>query len=383
MSSLIRRAGTLGGLLAGAIASTPAHTATHTGEVEDYRYVLIVPDTNTSDNGRPLVVVLHGCRQSAAEIRELTRFDALGARFGFAVLYPETRASAGNPLGCWRWWAPENQVRGGGEPGIILAMVEKASAMAAIDRQRVYALGLSSGGAMSAILGALYPEIFAAVGVHSGMPYAGANTAACALQALSEGSVEPESRATMAYHAQGPRHRVMPIMVIHGSEDRVNAAVNGGLLIAQFAQLNDLADDGDGDNQSIDAVADVTLDDRMPEGRSYALRGFYDARGEIVIRELVVEGMGHAWSGGPSGANFSDPEGPDASSLFWQFLSRWSLSTPPVTTRAVADCRERFGANFAHYWWHGRMTRDEYRCDPWRWTWRRAYEYEWTAGRCP
>ena len=147
--SLITRAGTLGVLLAGAIASTSAHAAIHRGDVEDYRYVLVVPDTHTSDDGRPLVVVLHGCRQSAAEIRELTRFDALGERFGFAVLYPETHASAGNPLGCWRWWAPENQVRGGGEPGIILASVEEASAKTAIDRQRVYALGLSSGGAMS------------------------------------------------------------------------------------------------------------------------------------------------------------------------------------------------------------------------------------------
>jgi poly(hydroxyalkanoate) depolymerase family esterase len=370
-------------LLAGVIASTPAYSATHTGKVEGYRYVLFVPDTETSDNARPLVVVLHGCRQSAAEIRTLTRFDALAARFGFAVLYPGARASAGNPLGCWQWWAPENQTRSGDEPGIILAMIEKANEIAAIDRQRVYALGLSSGGAMSAILGALYPETFAAVGVHSGMPYAGASTAACALQALSEGGVEPESRATIAYHGQGTRHRVMPIMVVHGSDDRVAAPINGGLIIAQFAKLNDLADDGDGDNQSIDAVADATFDNRVPEGRSYALRGFHDARGKTVMRELVVDGMGHAWSGGPPGANFSDPQGPDASSLFWQFLSRWSLSTPPVTTRAVADCGERFGANFFHYWWHGRMGGDEYWCDPWRWTWRRGYESVWAAGRCP
>ncbi len=370
-------------LLAGAVALSPARAAILAGEIEGYHYVLVVPDDDAPDGGRPLVVLLHGCQQSAAEIRALTRFDTLGAQAGFAVLYPETRASAGNPLGCWAWWLPENQVAGSGEPAILVAMVQDASAKSAIDRRRVYALGLSSGGAMSAIVGALYPEVFAAVGVHSGVPYAGASTAACALKALADGGFAAEPRAAVAYHAQGPRHRVMPVMVVHGSEDRIAAPVNGRLLIEQFAQLNDLADDGDGDNQSVDSVADVTREERVAGGRSYTLREFHDANGEPVMRELVVHAMGHAWSGGWSGMSFSDAAGPDASSLFWQFLSRWSLDTPPVASRAVADCRERFSPNFTHYWWYGRMSSDEYWCDPWRWTWRRAYDNEWTEGRCP
>lgn len=224
----------LGVLLAGAVALSTARAAILAGEIEGYRYVLVVPDDDAPDGGRPLVVLLHGCQQSAAEIRALTRFDTLGAQAGFAVLYPETRASAGNPLGCWAWWLPENQVAGSAEPAILVAMVQDASARSAIDRRRVYALGLSSGGAMSAIVGALYPEVFAAVGVHSGVPYAGASIAACVLKALADGGFAAEPRAAVVYHAQGPRHRVMPVMVVHGSEDRIAAPVNCRLLIEQL-----------------------------------------------------------------------------------------------------------------------------------------------------
>lgn len=357
-----------------------AQAETRTGEVEGYRYRLFVPDAQAPAPARPLVVVLHGCGQSGEDMVRLTRFDALAAESGFAVLYPETGPSADNPRGCWRWWAPASQLRKGGEPEVIVSMVSEAGSATGVDGRRVYAAGFSSGGAMSAILGALYPDIFAAVGVHSGMPYAAASTGSCALRALAHGAVEPESRATIAYHAQGRRHRIMPLIVVQGSEDDVVAPENAGLLIRQFARINDMAYGG---NESADAVADSTMEDRIANGRSFRVRGYRGARGEAIMREVVVVGMGHAWSGGPSGEEYSDPRGPDATSLLWAFFKNWTMENPPVTNRDVATCRERYGTNFAHYWWYGRMSREEYRCDPWRWTWRRGYDGEWTEGRCP
>ncbi|HSS64001.1 MAG TPA: PHB depolymerase family esterase [Gammaproteobacteria bacterium] len=354
-----------------------------TGEVDGYRFRLFVAETEPPPSGRPLLVVLHGCEQSAEDMVLLTGFDVLAAEHGLAVLYPETDPSTGNPYGCWRWWAPVNQIRSGGDPEIIVNMVTETFSATRVDRKRVYAVGLSSGGAMSAVLGALYPEVFAAVGVHSGMPYAAASTATCALRAMSGGTWAAESAATIAYNAQGRQHRSMPLMVIQGSQDEVVAPENAARLVQQFAQLNDMADDGDGSNQSIDAVADSTREDRIADGRPFRIRIYHDAGGEEIMREVMVDGMGHAWSGGPPDTEFSDPGGPDATSLYWSFFRDRSMNTPPLKNRKVAECSERYGSNFAHFWWFGRMSLDEYRCDPWRWSWRRGYDGKWIEGRCP
>jgi poly(hydroxyalkanoate) depolymerase family esterase len=377
------RLGTLAALAVGLLAGAPSRAEIRSGEVDGYRYRLFIPEADAPVSAKPLLVVLHGCEQSAEDIARVGRFDALAASRGFVALYPETHPSLTNPYGCWRWWAPENQIRAGGEPEAIVHMVSEASAAIGVDRERIFVVGLSSGGAMSAILGALFPEIFAAVGVHSGMAYAAASTASCALRALSDGAVAAESRATIAYNAQGRQHRPMPLMVIQGSEDDVVAPENAGLLIQQFAQLADLADDGDGANQSIDALPDSTREDRIAEGRLFRIRVYLDAHGDEIMHLVTVEGMGHAWSGGAPGLEFSDPRGPDAALLFWSFFEERSIRTPQLRIRQVAECREHYGANFAHYWWYGRMSLEEYRCDPWRWTWRRGYEGEWTEGRCP
>ncbi len=370
-------------LTLGLLAASGTGAETAKGEVGGYRYRLVVPEGEPAAGGRPLLVLLHGCKQSAADIARLSGLDRLADIQGVAVLYPETGPSVGNPYGCWVWWAPQNQIPKGGEAEVIVEMVNDAASIAPVDRERIYAVGLSSGGAMSAILGALYPDVFAAVGVHSGMPYAAAGDTTCALRAMSDGDSAAESRATVAYHAQGQRHRPLPLMVIHGDEDNVVTPENAEHLIRQFAQLNDMADDGDGANQSIDAGADITLEDQTGDGRSFRVRVYHDARGVEIMREVIIAGMGHAWSGGPAETEYSDPKGPDAASLFWSFFENRTINDPPVRKRKPAACQERYGSNFAHHWWHRRMSREEYRCDPWGWSWRRGYDGEWTAGRCP
>ncbi len=370
-------------LCLGLLAPLPAEADTVDGEIDGYRYRLFVPEASPGAVARPLLVVLHGCRQSAEDMVRLSGFDALARTQDLAVLYPQTAPSAKNPYGCWQWWLPENQLRAGGEPEIVVKMVAEAASATAVDRDRVYAAGFSSGGAMSAILGALYPDVFAAVGAHSGIPYAAAGDGSCALRAMSDGTSAVESRAAVAYHARGKVQRPMPLMVIQGELDEVVAADNATGLIRQFAQLNDFADDGDGANQSVDAEADASREDRVGDGKAFRISIYHDARGVEIMRDVRVAGLGHAWSGGPADAAFSDPRGPDAASLFWSFFKHRTLKDPPPRKAKTATCRERYGSNFAHYWWHRRISREEYRCDPWGWTWRRGFDGEWAAGRCP
>ena len=197
------------------------------------------------------------------------------------------------------------------------------------------------------------------------------------------GPESPESKAAIAYHTQGILHRVLPLMVIQGDDDEVVPPGNADRLIEQFAQLNDLADDGDGGNDSVDARADETREAKATDGYAYRIRSYHSASGVEIMREVRVPDLGHAWSGGKSGEKFSDPKGPDAARLFWAFAKERTVDTFPSRRADTARCRERYGTNFAHYWWYGRMSRQEYRCDAWGGSWRRQFDGHWTAGRCP
>lgn len=349
------------------------------GELGGIAYRYLLPDGAA---GSPLVVVLHGCRQGAEDVRRVTRFDVLGREAGFATLYPQTRASPLNPLGCWVWWDPANQTRGEGEPAALVAVVERVVREARLDASRVYLAGLSSGGAMAAILAALYPDVFAAVGVHSGLAFGAAGSAACAPRAMRAGAADAAARGELAYHAQGDRHRVMPVIVVHGEADELVRPVNAAHVITQFASINDLADDGD-DDESIDAVADSVAKRRSPDGRAFEVAEYQDATGRAIMRAVRVEGLGHAWSGGPPGLAFSNPGGPDATRLMWSFFRRWSLGDPAPRAEPPGQCRERYAWNLSHFLWHRTMSYAEYACDPWGASWRRSYDGVIGPGPCP
>jgi poly(hydroxyalkanoate) depolymerase family esterase len=311
-------------------------------QVEDYESLVYLPEGHDAQRPAPLVVALHGCKQDSRDFATGTAFGTLADRDRFVVLYPETRRPAYrlwlNPHRCWEWWTVENQARGAGEPAVVVEMIEALKTSVKIDVGRVYVTGLSAGGAMSAILGSLYPEVFAATGVHSGLAYAAAEETvpaaplwpiaywwlgwtAEASDAMEEGGPDPDSRGELAFGRQGGAHRISPVIVVQGLADDTVAPLNGDQVIARFAQMNDLADDGDGANDSIDAEADDSQ--AMPAAsnrHAYTVHDYRSDAGALVMRKVLVDGLAHAWSGGDPDGSFTDELGPEATRLIWEFF---------------------------------------------------------------
>jgi poly(hydroxyalkanoate) depolymerase family esterase len=262
---------------------------THRGVAGARPYLLHVPATGTGP--RPLVVLLHGGTQTAAEIATATRIRELAEEHGFLVACPEQSTSA-NPMRYWNWFQPGDQVRGAGEPAILAGIVEDVAAAHEVDRDRVYVAGFSAGAAMAAVLGATYPDVFAAVGVHSGLPRGCAHDVASAFEAM---------RATAP---AAPLRRPVPVIVFHGDDDPTVAAGNATLVVEQFT-----AGPARGD----------TVVERGP-GRP-ATRTVVRRSGVVVAEQWTVHGSGHAWSGGVAGASYTDPAGPDASAEMLRFFA--------------------------------------------------------------
>ena len=352
------------------------------GRIGPVAYGVYRPVSVPEGERPPLVMVLHGCRQDAVDMRRLARFDALADAHGFVVVYPQAEADAGNPLGCWPWWEPENLSRNRGVSGHLVEIIERVAREAPADERRVYVAGFSSGAAMAGVLAALYPERIAAAGVHSGVSFAAAGSAACGLAVMRNGPPDPGGRGRIAYHAQGARHRVVPAMVIQGEADDRVRPVNVAGIADRFVATNDLADDGALNGSFPHAPPEVHR--VRPPGRpAVTVTDYADEAGRQVLTTIIVAGMGHAWSGGSTESRYGDPRGPDASRLLWEFFSRWSLDDPSSREDSTAECRDRRASNFAHYWWYRTMPYSEYACDPWRASWRRSYDDTWAPGRCP
>ncbi len=320
---------------------------------DDPPYRLFVPPGADAARPLPLVVMLHGCNQDAAEFAEVTGMNALAAAEGFAVLYPEQRD---HPINCWRWYEPAQQVRGQGEPAAIAGLVEKVGQRPdlTIDPRRVYVAGLSAGAALAAILGATYPDVFAALGLVAGVPYGAADGCLSAFNAMQRiyarmpspgawadygeaywtcvfaGAFNPllspvpgpDRLGETAHAAMGPQARVLPVIVFQGSADRRVFPENGGDMVGQWAQTNDLASDGL-DNDDIDAVAERETRGGRPGGHPVTTRVYEDGAGAAVMAFHAIGGMAHAWPGGAPGRPFSDPAGPEASRLIWAFFAAY------------------------------------------------------------
>jgi poly(hydroxyalkanoate) depolymerase family esterase len=241
----------------------------------------------------PLVVMLHGCTQDAADFAAGTAMNELARGQGFYVLYPEQSQQA-NPQRCWNWFKHNHQVRDRGEPATIAGMARKVMAQYPVDPARVYVAGLSAGGAMAAILGDAYPELFAAVGVHSGLPTGAANDVPSAFGAMKSGP-QGGKRA-----ASG-----VPTIVFHGDGDHTVNPVNGDEVIAASVQAG---------------TAVETEQGRSAGGRRYTRSLHRTAGGKVVAEQWVVHGAPHAWAGGSGKGSYTDPGGPDASAEMLRFF---------------------------------------------------------------
>ena len=286
-------------------------------------YHLYTPQTPAPAGGRPLVLMLHGCTQDAANFARGTRMNALAETAGALVLYP-TQSPSANPNGCWNWFRPEDQHAGTGEPALLLAMVRHAMAAHVVNPQRVYVAGLSAGGAMAAVLAQQYPQVFAAVGVHSGLAAGAAQTTLGALSAMKSGA--------KGLKAQGTRGggRAVPMIVLHGDADTTVHQRNGEQLLHSVAASTSASA---GAKANAAATVQTQEQGTSADGQRYTRTCIIDTAAQqsgagpaaVLAEHWLLHGAGHAWSGGDARGTYANPHGVDASAEMLRFfLTHWA-----------------------------------------------------------
>jgi poly(hydroxyalkanoate) depolymerase family esterase len=247
----------------------------------------------------PLIVMLHGCTQSPDDFAAGTRMNELAEEHSFVVAYPAQVQSA-NISKCWNWFNERDQRRDRGEPSLIAGITRQIMHDFPIERGRVYVAGLSAGGAAAAILGMAYPELYAGIGVHSGLACGAARDMPSAFAAMRQGSPAPAA----ATYGRGAG--IVPTIVFHGDGDKTVNSVNGDQIIAQSRDTTNLA---------------TTISHgKAPGGMSYTRTIQTDDTGRSILEQWVLHGAGHAWSGGSTSGSYTDPRGPDASREMVRFF---------------------------------------------------------------
>ena len=262
-------------------------------------YKLYVPSSYRGQR-LPLIVMLHGCTQSPDDFAAGTGMNGLAEEQGCLVLYPAQDGSA-NPQRCWNWFSPGDQQRDRGEPSLIAGMARQVMRDYAVDPSRVYAAGLSAGGAAAAILAATYPDLYAAVGIHSGLPVGAASDLPTAFTAMRQGAAVNGRAAD--------RRRLVPAIVFHGDQDGTVNSCNGDHIIAQARAAS----------ATLQATAAVQHG-QAPGGHAYSRKLHADASGRVMLEQWVIHGAGHAWSGGSPAGSYTDARGPDASREMLRFF---------------------------------------------------------------
>lgn len=285
-------------------------------------YRLYMPQRSHA-GARPLVVMLHGCTQGPDDFAAGTGMNALADEMGVWVLYPAQSADA-NPSRCWNWFKPQHQQRGRGEAAVIATMAQAVAREWQLDADRIYIAGLSAGGAMAALVAAAYPDVFAAVGVHSGLPPGAARSLpeglaamrsddALAAQTLPGGMQRPWPAPN------GPREKLplcVPAIVFHGDADTTVHPRNAEQLVTHV--LDSMPDVSPHDSPVIERGASI-------HGRAYTCLTYTAGDGSPVVEQWIVHGSGHAWSGGRREGSYTDPRGPDASREMLRFFLDRSL----------------------------------------------------------
>jgi len=235
--------------------------------------------------------------------------NELAEQHGFLVVYPAQAAHA-NRSRCWNWFVPADQHRDTGEPAVIAGITREVAASYCIDERRILVAGLSAGAAMAVILGATYPELYAAVGVHSGLPYGAAHDLPSAFNAMKGRGAVAGTATSLASHSGRTKTPPLPTIVFHGDEDATVDAGNGAAIVESVTS-------GDPWDES---ALHIQSQRRAANGRGYTRTIYSDETGRPVVEQWLLHGGGHAWSGGSPLGSFTDSMGPDASAEMVRFF---------------------------------------------------------------
>lgn len=290
------------------------------GPVGLYTYDVYTPANYQVGTPVPLIVVLSGCTVDAQTMAADTGMNALADQKQFIVAYLQ-QEFWNNPALCWNFFLPGDQYRGLGEPAEIAGItqaVQNNTSRWTVDRHRTYITGISSGGAMAVNMGAAYPDLYAAIGVHSGVEYQAVT--AFTLGVAVTGGPPPALQGDLAYYTMGSHARVVPTIDIQGAADPFVWKVNGDQVIQQWMETDKDASNGTY-NASFNNPSTTTYG-QVPGGHSYTTYTWNDNNGQEIEEYWVVNGMGHAWSGG-SGL-WGDPEGPSANLALYNFFMRFT-----------------------------------------------------------
>jgi poly(hydroxyalkanoate) depolymerase family esterase len=271
-------------------------TASRTNHAGTRAYKVYVP---SSYNGQalPLIVMLHGCKQNPNDFAAGTGMNVIAECNKCFVVYP-SQAHAANGSNCWNWFKTDDQQRDRGEPSIIADITRDVIHKYQLDPSRVYIAGLSAGGAMATIMGARYPDLYAAVGIHSGLPVGAAHDLPSAFAAMKNGTATNDPR--------NARRKPIPVIVFHGDRDMTVHPRNGEQALAQCI------------GQS---KPEVTVETgKVPHGRTYTRTVQHDCNGKAIAERWIVHGAGHAWSGGSPNGSYTDPKGPNAAQEMLRFF---------------------------------------------------------------
>jgi poly(hydroxyalkanoate) depolymerase family esterase len=263
-------------------------------------YRLFIP-SGYHGEALPLVIMLHGCTQSPEDFAAGTRMNFIAEEQNCFVAYPEQPAEA-NHAKCWNWFRPADQRRGGGEPSLIAGITRQIMRDHAVDPRRVYVAGLSAGAAAAAVMGSTYGDLYAAIGIHSGLACGTATDLPSALIAMKQGGGSdgmPGDRAPI------------PAIVFHGDRDTTVHSKNSSRVVRQCIG---------------ETSTKLTVHrGRVPGGHAYTRTVHADADGRGILEHWEVHGGGHAWSGGSPAGSYTDPDGPDATREMLRFLLEHSL----------------------------------------------------------
>lgn len=265
-------------------------------------YKVFVPSCGTRN--LPLVVMLHGCGQSPDDFAAGTAMNARAEAEGFVVVYPGQSARAHGQR-CWNWYQPGDQARESGEAGLIAGITRAVAAEHAVDPRRIYIAGLSAGAAAAANVARAYPDLYAALGLHSGLAAGCATDVTSALTAMRLGAIAANGGDLAAHEIR------VPTIVFHGENDGTVHPRNGDQILAQAG---------------VDALTPTRVAGVSEGGLPYERTRYADAHGHVLVENWTVRGLAHAWSGGDPSGSYTDRRGPDASRAMLEFFRAHSLA---------------------------------------------------------